>query len=202
MTGTQFSRFRKHFFKLNTDIMKFYPKSPLLVMSEVVSLYKKAKGCCQFCGSTIYLVGPGAFIFQWYIPLEYGGKASIGNVVVVCSTHERELTERKRPQDVFGINTFADLCEQLFLAVQDKSTERIKQIKRMMNWTLEDIAATLRYKTFDDWKPEKFELIYEGRNTIPDLIEKIVKEPETKEDITEQIKQIVTSKKYRVLRNE
>jgi len=71
-----------------------------------------------------------------------------------------------------------------------------------MNWTLEAIAATTRYEVFDDWRPDKVELVYEGRNTIPDLVEKLVEVPEVKEEITEQVKQLTTAKKYTVLRHE
>jgi len=131
--------------------------------------------------------------------LENGGPAKASNLILMCSAHS---TVKKRPQDVVDINSFADLCEQLIIAVQNKQTERISIIKRMMNWTLEDIAATMRYEVFDDWRPDKVELVYEGRNTIPDLVEKLVEVPEVKEEITEQVKQLTTAKKYKVLRHE
>ena len=192
------SHIRKHFHKVNDKLRTFDPKLPVIVFSEVEKVYKRCKGRCQICGTAVFLENAGD-VFHFYVPLENGGPAKASNLILMCSAHS---TVKKRPQDVVDINSFADLCEQLIIAVQNKQTERISIIKRMMNWTLEDIAATMRYEVFDDWRPDKVELVYEGRNTIPDLVEKLVEVPEVKEEITEQVKQLTTAKKYKVLRHE
>lgn len=191
-------RYKRHVEYLNALLRDYYPKAKLLLWSELTALYKKSKGHCQICGDLVELWGTGELVFDFYVPLKYGGLPTIDNVFVSCHAHK--INTNKKRAELPDINTFADLCEQLFLSVQEGTDKRTKQIKRMMNWTLEDLTESMRYETFDDWRPDKFELIYENRNSIPDLIEKVIEAPGAKAEITEQIKQLVTAKKYRILR--
>jgi hypothetical protein len=73
----------------------------------------------------------------------------------------------------------------------------------------EDLGVALRYKPFKDWIPENFEMLEEGMNTIPDIVAKATTSHEEgasidneKHEITEKIKQTVTTRQYKVVRRQ
>ena len=87
----------------------------------------------------------------------------------------------------------------------------LKRLKIMINLKLSDIAQNMRYKSFIDWIPEEYTIIEEDKNSIPDIIETMTEGAcegnedalaSGEEEITQQVKQTMVTKKYRIIRNE
>lgn len=185
--------------------------------AEARSVFQKWKGRCVFCGIPLLVrarTTGAALGFQFYTPLSCGGRPTIDNVVPTCTGCRKFYRTTRQPrEELFNVNTFADLTEQLILELQQHKQHkgRITRIKRMMNQSLEDMVNNMRYKTYPDQAPEEFELLVEDKNTLPEEIEgltKALKEDnkpsvdKEKDRVTDRVKQIITSKQYKVIVNE
>lgn len=194
-------------------------------LSEMREVWNRDKGRCRFCGCVLHIkdaVGASALFFKLYIPQEFGGKRELWNVVLCCRDDYEGYRAAKTVlgEDIPDVNTFADLTEQLIKATIKKQTakpevsilldEKIRRLKIMINDQLTDVAATMRYKPFKDWIPEDFELVVEGENTIPDIVEEITEAAceenadavsSGKEKFTDSIKQVQTTKQYKIVKN-
>jgi hypothetical protein len=58
----------------------------------------------------------------------------------------------------------------------------------------------MRYITTPDWMPVEMTKLIENQNTVADKLEKMGKGEEVADSITEDVKQIVTTKQYKIIR--
>ena len=167
--------------------------------------FKKYNGRCVYCDRLLKYLGKGSVYsakLAFYVPLNVGGEAKPDNLVVVCAQCKSDhRSTRPIREDVAGIDTFADLCEALFKAVKEGASEVVRDgIKNRLNHRLSDIAACMRYVVRSDWVPERNEVIVEGENTIGERIEQMAEGKAVKEQITQDVKQIVSRKQYKIIR--
>lgn len=183
-----------------------------ILYSEVNMLWRKFNGRCAFCGISLDIranVGPNASRFTFYTPLKYGGEVKQDNIVLACSKcAERYTPRREMREEIPDLNTLGDTIEQFIRAIYEdreranKATrEKVQRIKRYINLQIEELAVNMRYKTFKDWAPDEFIMLFEGENTIPDIVEKMIDEPEeAKKEMEQSWKQIMTTKQYKILK--
>ena len=196
-------------------------------ISDMEKVFLRFGGRCAYYGTPLLLqtMGKYALHFKFYSPPEFCGYSDIDNIVTVCDNHTKfsNIGISSAREDIPDINTFGDVFEQLIRAVITvekykadadpalaATMEKVVRIKRFVNMKLEELALNMRYKPFSDWIPDQFEIIQEENNSFPDLIEKTVlgaldnpDENVVRSDVdalTNQIKQITTEKKYRVVR--
>jgi hypothetical protein len=139
---------------------------------------------------------------MFYVPLNVGGEARPDNLVVVCAECKHGYrSTRKLREDVQGLDSFADVCVELFRAVQDaekepdgKNQDRIDRLKNRLNIRLADVATCMRY-VIDT--AEEAEVLIEGENTIADMLEDPVK---NKDEITKKVRNMVGHMQYKVIR--
>ncbi len=136
---------------------------------------------------------------MFYVPLNVGGEARPDNLVVVCAECEHGYrSTRKLREDIFGLDSFADTCVELYRAVQrGADTDTIDRLKSRLNIRLADVATCMRYIVGSAPEPDDRELIIEGENTIPDML---VEVEENQDKITERVEKMVKHKQYRVIR--
>jgi len=169
--------------------------------------FEKYKGRCVYCNKALSYLGrmsKDSARLVFYVPLNVGGEARPDNLVVACAQCKHNYRSvRVQRTDIVGLDSFADHCEALFLAIKDGASEEIRdQIKNRLNLRLVDIATCMRYITTADWIPEKFEKVVEGENTIGERLERLGRGEDVKDDITNDVKQIVTTKQYKIIRSE
>jgi hypothetical protein len=139
---------------------------------------------------------------MWYVPLSVGGEARPDNLIVVCALCEHDYRDtRKLRRDIVGLDSFADTCEALFIAVRDGDSEEVRdQLKNRLNNRLVDIATCMRYVTTGDWEPDDTEVIVDGMNTIGERLEQMAKGADVKDKVTNDVRQIVKLKQYKIIR--
>lgn len=169
--------------------------------------FQKYKGRCVYCDKALSYLGrkaPNSARLMFYVPLNVGGKVTLDNLIVACVPCKQEYTSlRKVREDVLGLDSFGDTCEALFKAVRDGANEEtILKLKCRINHRLTDIATCMRYVTTSDWIPNAMRLVIEGENTIGDRLEDMAKGEDVKDEITQDVKQIVTSKQYKIIRKQ
>ncbi len=99
------------------------------------------------------------------------------------------------------MDSFADCCEQLFIAVRDGYPRaKIDMLKNRINTRLADVATCMRYVTAPEWKPEEMSALTENQNTIADRLEQMGGGAKVTKDITEDVKQMVTTQQYKIKR--
>ena len=192
-------------YKHVTKADKIWETYTKITKSDAESCFHKYNGRCVYCNKALTYLGRArtdAARLSFYVPLNVGGEARPDNLVVVCAQCKHNYRAvRVLRQDVTGIDTFADHCEALFIAVKEGASEETRnQIKNRLNLRLVDIATCMRYVTTGDWIPEEFEKVEENENTIGDKLEQLGRGEEVKNDITSTLKQIVTTKQYKIIR--
>jgi hypothetical protein len=188
----------------NDKLWKTYNK---VTPTEAEACFAEHKGRCAYCDKVLTYLGHVSLTsarLAWYVPLNVGGEARPDNLIVVCARCKNDYTStRKQRQGVVGLDSFADTCEQLFVAVLgEQSQTKIDMLKDRLNVTLSDVATCMRYVTLPEWKPVYMEKLIEGENTIGDRLEDMAKGVDVKAAITEDVKQIVTTKQYKILRKQ
>lgn len=197
-----------------------------LTKTEAHEIYQRYNGRCVFCGLSLNVqetVSANALYFIHYTPLRYGGKNEIENIVPVCKDHSVKYNASKKLRDdIADIDSIADIIQYLVettincrkLKEEENSDffpmeRKLKRLKRILNFKIEDFAINLRYQLCSDWEPENYEFVQEENNSIGDLVslaasatldqdaESVSK---TKDKIVNQLKQVAKSKQYRVLR--
>ncbi len=201
--------------EINNEIEKAYSKVTgkdklwqtydKIKVSDAETCFRQYRGKCVFCDTRLSYLGRAtlnAARLMFYVPLKVGGEARPDNLIVVCAPCKQEYRDtRKLRQDITGLDSFADCCEQLFEAViENADSDRIKRIKARLNNRLSDIATCMRYVTTEDWEPQWHDKIIEGKNTIGDRLKLLAEGEDMKATITNDVKQIVTTKKYRIMR--
>lgn len=213
------TRFNKAIEDLNVAIsrqVKGNGKNRRISSTEAREAFVKYGGTCAFCGLPLvikYRKGWNALNFIYYIPLKLVKSIDPKLIIPVCEEHKEANDKYGLREDIPDINSFSDLIvvlvQTILLEKENPSVEnrgKIGRIKRLLNLKLEDIALCLRYKPFKDWVPDNYEVVTEGENALPDLVEKVTNqivsgdEPKAQEEITQCVKQLVTTKKYQVLR--
>ena len=201
------STFKVGLVEIQDEVRRAKKKSEITRWSLRES-FDKHGGRCVFCGMGLLCHGdgPDSAHFSFYIPLKNGGSPGADNLVLVCQTHKKTY----RPNQILmtkilDVNTIPDLIVQLVEAVKEVGStaengilakqERIKILKRELNFALEDLALTMRYKVVGLWRPQEFVVIEEGVNTFAEQI----LEPKAGE-LKQTFQQIVTTGKYKIIR--
>ncbi len=216
--------YRKAVEKLNVKAKRILGQNTKkFLLGEASYLYKKYNGRCVYCGLPLQVRLQGAansLNFIFYIPIEFTGKNDIDNIVIVCPTHAESFSPNKQfLEDIPDIDTVADIIEciidtklKMIEASKIKDPEffllqeKIKRLKRLLNLRIQEFALSMRYKSFRDWIPSKYEIIQEDHNSFGDLVEISVGADEdymgeVKAKITNQLKQIATTKSYTIIRD-
>lgn len=180
---------------------------------EAEQIYKKYGGRCAFCGVNLVIASSSmsGIAFMFYTPLNVGGSPTISNVILVCKAHKaRYRPIREAREDILDINTIADYIEHLIRAIKnDGDREKILRIKRILNGKFTDLAVNMRYVTFSGNMPEDIEIVEEGVNTVPDLIQDLADKSldsppgdvlSSKQKVTESLKQIDSTKQYKIIK--
>jgi hypothetical protein len=173
--------------------------------ADAEACFQHHKGKCVYCDKRLSYLGRRSVYaarLMFYVPLSVGGEARPDNLIVVCALCEHDYRDtRKLRRDVVGLDSFADTCEALFMAVRDGDSEEVRdQLKNRLNVRLVDIATCMRYVTTGDWEPDDTEVVVEGVNTIGERLERMAKGEEVKDKITNDVKQIVKTKQYKIIR--
>ncbi len=159
------------------------------------------KGRCVFCDKTLSYLGrntENSARLMWYVPLNVGGEARPDNLVVVCAECKHGYrSTRKLREDIQGLDSFADVCVELWRAVAKEDQPSIDRLKNRLNVRLSDVATCMRYVIQTEPEPEEPEVVIEGVNTIPDLL---VDPEKNKDKITNRVRKIVKHKQYKVVR--
>jgi hypothetical protein len=223
------SAFSRAVFRINEVVRKWpKPKNFKWYNGSAQEVFERYGGRCALCGiglSAHYNSGIDTLYLDFYIPLTRGGRwDSLDNVIPVCKSHYTGgVIKKELRKDIPDINTFSDLIEQLIRStlsakqMEDEDNPELSlmikkknMIKRIINMKLEDITVCMQYKPFEDWIPENYEFVIEDENTIPDLIEMTTESVvdndtdavvESKKKTTEQVKQLASTKQYRIVRN-
>ena len=188
-----------------------------LKLQQIADIYHAWDGKCAMCGIPLNVKehrGINALHLLPYIPLHIKGIIELNNIVPTCRRHyEAGTAKRYLRQDIPDLNTVADLIELILQGTilknkyrEEKSSnffpmeEKVYRLKQLLNLRMEEFATCLQYKPFKDWHPDNYEMLEDGKNTIGDLVEKIVDKPEAKEEIVERLKQLATTKQYNIVR--
>lgn len=171
------------------------------------AVFDKYGGRCVYCGMGLLCNGdgPDSAHFSFYTPLNNGGEAKEDNLVLVCATHRKTYRPNKiLMTSILDVNTIPDLIVALVETVKESAStdseklarlEKIKILKRQLNFALEDLALTMRYKVVGLWRQEEQIIVEEDVNTFAEQ----VLEPEAAK-IKETLRQIVTTGKYKIIR--
>jgi hypothetical protein len=173
--------------------------------ADAEDCFQQHKGKCVYCDKRLSYLGRRSVYaarLMWYVPLSVGGEARPDNLIIVCALCEHDYRDtRKLRRDIAGLDSFADTCEALFIAVRDGDSEEVRdQLKNRLNNRLVDIATCMRYVTTGDWEPKDIEVIVEGVNTIGERLEQMAKGVDVKDKVTNDVKQIVKTKQYKIIR--
>ncbi len=184
---------------------KKYATVARITHHDAEECYQQYRGKCVFCTKRVMYIGRGneaAARLMFYVPLKVGGEARLDNLIIVCVDCKHEYRDtRKLRQDIMGIDSFADCCEELFIAVRDDHpSTKIDMLKARLNERLSDVATCMRYTTTPDWRPVTMEKLVEGENTMAEALEGMAEGEDTKAAITSKVKQMVTTKKYKIIR--
>lgn len=174
-------------------------------VADAEECFRQYRGKCVYCDTRLSYLGRttmNAARLAFYVPLKVGGEARPDNLIVVCARCKHEYRDtRKLRQDIVDLDSFADCCEQLFIAIRDNECrDKVLLLKDRINTRLADVATCMRYVTTHDWRPAELVKVVEGKNTIADRLEQMGKGDKVTEIITEDVKQIVTTKQYKILR--
>jgi len=176
-------------------------------VADAEACFRQYRGKCVYCDTRLSYLGRvtmNAARLAFYVPLKVGGEARPDNLIVVCARCKHEYRDtRKLRQDITGLDSFADVCQQLFESCLEENPDpdKIKRLKDRLNDRLADVATCMRYVTTPDWRPCEFVKVVEGKNTIADRLEQLAYgDTSVTEVITEDVKQIVTTKQYKILR--
>ncbi len=173
--------------------------------ADAEACFQHHKGKCAYCNKRLSYLGRRSVYaarLSWYVPLSVGGEARPDNLIVVCIECEHDYRDtRHLRREVVGLDSFADVCEALFKAVRDGASEEVRdQLKNRLNLRLVDVATCMRYVTTGDWEPDETEVVVEGVNTMGERLEQMAKGEDVKNEITNDVKQIVKTKRYKILR--
>jgi len=217
------TRFRRVVIDINKQRRLHKPSSEPFTVTQAGEVFGAYKGRCAYCGRPLNIAityGDSKLMMIYYIPLERGGTTHHWNIVPVCPEHRKTgIRKQELREDIPDINTFADYISVLIESIIEfkenptaPMAEKIRRLKRVLNFSLDEIAISMRYKPFVDWLPEQFEILIEDENTIPDRVEKLIehtvdKEPEDvlssdRKSITEAVKQTIVTKQYTFIRNQ
>jgi hypothetical protein len=197
-----------------TGVDKLWDTYTKINSADAEDCFQKYKGRCVYCDTRLSYLGRMSIYsarLAFYVPLKVGGEARPDNLIVVCAKCKHDYrSTRKVRTDVTGLDTFADLCEALFLAVEeDAHPSVLHTLKNRLNLKLTDVATCMRYVTKGEWVPEfdyitgnKFVKVVEGENTLGEQLEQMGKGEDVKADITQTVKQVVTTKQYKIMRNQ
>ena len=171
--------------------------------------FMKYKGRCVFCDKLLSHLGrnsENSARLMFYVPLNVGGEARPDNLVVVCAECKHGYrSTRKLREDIQGLDSFADTCEALFNAVLSGKVEGdrvdIDRLKNRLNIRLADVATCMRYMVDTEPEPEEEEMLIEGVNTIPDMLEDMAKRKHVKDKITNRLKKVQKHSQYKIIRN-
>ncbi len=185
-----------------TGLDKLWGTYTKINKADAEECFMKYKGRCVFCDKTLSFLGrysKNAARLMWYVPLNVGGEARPDNLVVVCGECKHGYrSTRKLREDVFGLDSFADTCTELFRAVQRGADDTdIDRLKNRLNIRLADVATCMRYVVKMTPEPAGEGLLIEGENTIPDLLADV---EENKDKITEAVDRMVKRRQYKVIR--
>ena len=210
-----------HFRKMAADItrdLKSRGYARRIQAIELSMLFKQFNGRCAYCGIPCIpwpKISNDRVYFHWYIPLDKGGTTEIKNLVPVCSEHKEKYRHVKTPRETIpDVNTFGDLIATLVDSTitmrklkSDNNVEafkwerKIQALKHSINMLLEEIMVSTHYKPFSDWKFNPI-MHEEDVNTIPDLIEGMVKGEDNKDELTNAAKQLISTKQYKIIRKD
>lgn len=193
-----------------TGIDKLWGTYSKVTKDDAETCFMQYKGRCVFCDKTLSYLGRhsrNSARLMWYVPLNVGGEARPDNLVVVCAECKHGYrSTRKLREDIQGLDSFADVCVELYRAVAagaDRPT--INRLKNRLNIRLSDVATCMRYIIQTEVEPETPEVLIEGVNTIPDMLEDLTDGLYTEEEqasrITNRVKKVVKHKQYKVIRN-
>ncbi len=173
--------------------------------ADAEACFQRHKGKCSYCDKRLSYLGRRSTFaarLMFYVPLILGGEARADNLIIVCTQCEYDYRDTRRlRRDIVGLDSFADVCEALFKAVRDGASEEVRdQLKNRLNLRLMDVATCMRYVTTGDWEPDDTEVIVEGVNTMGERLEQMANSEDVKDKITNDVKQIVKTKQYRILR--
>jgi hypothetical protein len=173
--------------------------------ADAEDCYRRHKGKCAFCDQRLKYLGRrsiNAAKLMFYVPLDVGGEARPDNLIVVCSSCKHDYRSTKKlSRDIEGLDSFADTCEALFKAVKDGASEGVRaQLKARLNDKLVDVATCMRYVTTSDWEPDHTEVVVEGENTMGERLEQMAQGEDVKAEITNDVKQIVKTNQYTIIR--
>ena len=201
----------KGLIEINNEIKEAY--SSVIEKDKIWNTYTKVNkadaedcfmqynGRCVFCDKTLSYLGRNSHNsarLMWYVPLNVGGEARPDNLVVVCAECKHGYrSTRKLREDVQGLDSFADMCVELWRAVGREDQASIDRLKNRLNIRLSDVATCMRYVIQTEPEPEEPEVVIEGVNTIPDLL---VDPEKNKTKITNRLRKVVKNKQYRVIR--
>ena len=174
---------------------------------DVEEIFQKYRGMCVYCDKATAYLGTrshNSARVTWYVPLNVGGEAVFDNLIVSCQGCVKSYrSTRKLREDMVGLDTFADTVERLIQAVWDGEEQvTVDRLKARLNIRLSDVANCMRYVTKDDWVAAENEIIEEGVNTIGDMVEEQAHGEDKTEAITNTIKQMVTTKQYKIIRRQ
>jgi hypothetical protein len=181
---------------------KVYTK---IIPAEAEDCFRQYRGKCVYCDTRLSYIGRpnmASARLAFYVPLKVGGEAVPDNLIIVCASCKHEYRDtRKLRQDIVGLDSFADCCEQLFIAIKDEAPRAtVNMLKGRINARLSDVATCMRYVTTPDWRPVKMAKLIENRSTIADRLEQMGKGDKVTEIITEDVKQMATTKQYKIIR--
>ncbi len=190
-----------------TGVDKVWDTYTKINSADAEDCFQKYKGRCVYCDTRLSYLGRMSIYsarLAFYVPLKVGGEARPDNLIVVCAKCKHDYrSTRKMRTDMTGVDTFADLCEALFFAVKYDQSEQVRNnLKNRLNLKLTDVATCMRYVTQGEWEPSKFDKVVEQVNTIGEQLEQMGKGEAVKADITQTVKQVVTTQQYKIMRNQ
>ncbi|KKL23675.1 hypothetical protein LCGC14_2423000 [marine sediment metagenome] len=202
--------------EMNTEIKEAYTKVTgrdmlwetydKIIPGDAEAIFKQYKGRCVYCTKALSSMGrvsSNSARLAFYVPLKVGGEARPSNLVVTCAPCKNDYTYvPKQRTDIVGLDSFADVCEVLFKAVRDGASEETRErLKNRLNLRLADIATCMGYVVKSDWIPTD-EIVEEGVNTIGEQLEGMAEGEDTKDAITNTVKQVAARKQYNIIRNQ
>ena len=187
-----------------TAIDKMWETHDKVTKDDAEEVFMQYRGRCGYCLRTLSYLGRQSHRsarLMWYVPLNVGGQARLDNLVLVCTECKNNYhSTRRLREDIQGVDSFADTCEALFIAVRDGADQvSIDRLKNRLNLRLSDVATTMRYVV--NTHRDEHEIMVEGKNTIPDMLEDMAKGEDVKPKITKRMKKVQREKQYKVIRD-